>query len=336
MNNVGLALQVSLISQRNLVIQTTDYDDAVDLIRTAAHVNYDINDIVEVDLLALDAQFDGITDCMVKEDGSLYNFVILKNLECVHLDFEKKGSLLRVLNQLSRFDKVASRNMENEPLKFGKHIVYKPSLFALIPVIRNGNNMPAINPQIKSRFFFSQLYIPIANDTYNHQCTVDDILQARRRLSTVFVKATVEEYAHSLFVFTRSHRLCSLAPLTARPPLSARENVMVLAKALTFVKDTPQDGPLFVTPALIKVAFRKVAYWLVDWETNPLFNGEGESDDYRKKMEISMLTGDWFGSEWRYVENYLAKNTQTTDAHSTTGFTNPLVEDVLTSVQPPI
>lgn len=335
MENLGLALQLALISKKDFVIQTTDYHDCLNSLKCLASEGFNIDDIVEVDLQALDVDFNAIAETIINPEGFVYSMIIWKNLETVKLDFDRKRNLLRVLDELSRYGKVSSRNTDHEPFQLGDRMVRKPPICILVPIIVNGTHMPKINPQIKSRFFYSQLYIPQDGDESKLQSSEVDILLARCRLETVFVKATVEEYAFSLFVFARSHRLCSLAPLSSRPPLSARENVLLLAKALVVARSA-DDERLFVTPEHVKVAFRKVASWLIDWETNPLFSGDGEKDDYRRKMEISMLTGDWFGSEWRHVENYITKNTSKPDNNSTTGFTNPLVEDVLLSVQPPL
>lgn len=336
MENLGLALQLALIAQRDFAIQTNEYLVCVDTLRQIAAERFGIDSIVEVDLQDLDVDFERITESMVKEDGVLHNIIIWKNLENLQLDLGKKRNLLRVLDQLSRYGKVSSRGLDEQPLQFGGQMVQKPPLCVVIPVIQNGEHMPRINPQIKSRFFFSQLYLPTENDTIKLFTSQQLILEMRELMKTVYVKATVQEYVFSLFVFTRSHRLCSLAPLTSRPPLSGREDVLLLARALVAVQHFGHDEALYMTPEHVKVAYRKVAQWLVDWETNPIFNGTAEEDSYRKKMEVSMLTGDWFGSEWRYVDNYLTKNASTKDENSTTGFTNPLIEDVLMSVQPPI
>lgn len=330
-----MALKLALIAKRDFVVQTTDYEACVESLKYIAKEGFGIKDIVEVDLKELDVSFDAIAERLVNSDLMVHSMIIWKNLENVELDFGRKRNLLRVFDQLSRFGKVSSRGKDTEPFQLGAHMVRKPPLCILIPVIVNGSHMPRIDPQIKSRFIFSQLYFPIKNDSITFDTNREDILSARTRVDEVYVKATVEEYASSLLVFTRSHRLCSLAPLSSRPPLSARENVILLAKVLVLAR-SDDDERLFVTPEHIKIAYRKVAQWLVDWETNPIFNGTNEEEDYRRKMEISMLTGDWFGSEWRYVESYLRKNASKGDPNSTTGFTNPLVEDILMSVQPPI
>lgn len=335
MEYLDLALQLALIAKRDFVIQTSDYEACVKSLKYIATEGFGIEDIVEVDLKELDVSFEAIAESIVNSDLMVYSMIIWRNLENVELDFERKRNLLRVFDQLSRYGKVSSRNKDTEPFQLGNRMVRKPSLCICIPVIVNGAHMPRIDPQVKSRFIFSQLYYPIKNDSIAFDTSREDILSARSRADGVYVKATVEEYASSLFVFTRSHRLCSLAPLSSRPPLSARENVILLAKALVLARST-DDERFFVTPEHIKIAYRKVAQWLVDWETNPIFNGTNEEEDYRRKMEISMLTGDWFGSEWKHVESYLKQNASAGDPNSTTGFTNPLVEDVLMSVQPPI
>lgn len=335
MENVNLALRLALIAEKHFVIQTSDYDACVDSLRRIVLENFEIDDVVEIDLKSCDVNFSDITKNMTTEDNTIRRITLWKNLESILLDFERKCSLLRVLDELARYGKPSAKTANNEKFQFGDQLVRRPPLCIVIPVIQNGDHMPRITPQIKSRFFFSQVYHHRENDYISSPMDEDSILQARSCLGKVFIKATVEEYVSSLFVFTRSHRLCSLAPLSSRPPLSGRENVLLLARALAVVQHTNPEEAMFVTPEHVKVAYRKVAQWLVDWETNPIFNGEVDAD-YRKKMEVSMLTGDWYGSEWKHVANYLEKHTSVKDERSTTGFTNMLVEDVLSSVQPPI
>ncbi|KAI5956852.1 hypothetical protein KGF54_000470 [Candida jiufengensis] len=103
---------------------------------------------------------------------------------------------------------------------------------------------------------------------------------------------------------------------------------------------------LFITPEYVKLAIRKICYWLVDWEYNTKF---ANTDDFKytnneeqqqilatKKLEISMLTGDWYGSDYNHVNEYLKGYKHEKDYDSPTGFTNKIIEECINSVRPPL
>ncbi|KAI3404233.2 hypothetical protein KGF56_002994 [Candida oxycetoniae] len=123
-----------------------------------------------------------------------------------------------------------------------------------------------------------------------------------------------------------------------------------------------EEEELFVTPDYVKIAMRKIGYWLVDWEYNrefanvddlsskiydPSLDDEGEDEDNEevkqklekrrmlanKRLEISMLTGDWFGSDYYYVNEYLKQFVSVRSYESPTGFTNKIIQDYDTSIE---
>ncbi|CAK9440147.1 uncharacterized protein LODBEIA_P42470 [Lodderomyces beijingensis] len=120
-----------------------------------------------------------------------------------------------------------------------------------------------------------------------------------------------------------------------------------------FTTKTEQEEDLFVTPEYVKLAVHKICYWLVDWQYNKKFaatddpdlDAKGKSEKEikeeeksiaNKKLEISMLTGDWYGSEYLFVNEYLKTQKMEKDYSSPTGFTNKIVDDCIRSVRPPL
>lgn len=343
MENVATAVELALIAERYIVLQTSSYEVCFGRFKEMLSKTFGIEDVVEVDLEAEDYDFSSITRQMASEN-QLHSVVVWRNLEKLGRAVAKKNNILRVLDQLARHGTLRSREQLDEPLEFGEYTVRKPEKFMIVPIIENGASMPNINPHIKSRFWFSQLYLPQEKEPpFAETFSAEDLLQARMLLKQVFVKALITEYVCSLLVFTRLHRLCSLAPLTTRPSLEALDGIVDLAKALVVVKSQNKrkiernpDKPecLYVIPEHVKIAYRKIGYWLVNWETNKTFlSGHNTA---QKKTELSILTGDWYGSEWPYVKDYLHKHTSQQDVRSTTGFSNPIVEDVLSQVRPPL
>lgn len=325
------------------MLLTNKPSSCIDLLQHLLLELYGVTDIVEIDLLQCENDFyHHITDQMViREEGmqpKLHEIIIWKNLESAKLDFERKNSIVQIFNELEQYNTLRSRNRNNdEPFKLGNFMVLKPEFFLVIPVIKSSRSLPKIHQHIKDCFWFAQYcYLKEQHDRHMQgEDARSKVLKGRIALLNVFAKPQIQEYISSLLVFTRSHRLCSLAPLTTRPTLRAKDRIMELAKALVVLRGD-QETQLFVTPEYVKVAYRKIGYWLIDWETNALFNDGSVESEYRKRMEITILTGDWYGSEWNSAEKYMEKFASTEDKNSTTGFTNFVVEDVLLSVHPPL
>lgn len=349
MENARAALSLSFIAQQNVVFLTNNRVSFISHLQNLLREQYGVEDVVEIDLQQIHGDFyRELTDQMVKSEmgkqPQLHEVVLWKNLETVEMDFERKNSIVRIFNELEHFNTLRSRDRNSDdPFQFGNYLVKKPEFFLVILVVKLGRHLPKIHPQIKDRFWFAQ-YCHLHNSHRHaqHHKPQDgtlngrkEVLNGRQALPTVFVNAQVQEYVCSLLVFTRSHRLCSIAPSTTRLTFRALEGVMRLAKSLVVLR-SGTGSSLFVTPEYIKVAYRKIGYWLVDWETNALFSDTSPENEYRKKMELTILTGDWYGSEWDTAKDYMEKFESTEDKSSTTGFTNMVVEDVLKSVRPPL
>lgn len=342
MKNVQMALSLSLIAQKNIAIHTNDVANCIKDLRRTIIENFEMHDVVEIDLLRYqDDIYNQVTRRMVKtEEGEfpkLHEVVIWKNLDVLNMDVALKTSVIRIFDELDQYNNLALRNKApTDPIKFGEYQVVKPEMHLVIPVLDVNHRLPQIYQHIKNRFWFSQSCFIGADTSFSSDKMKEEIIKSRLRLDSVFAKPSIQEYICSLLVFTRSHRLCSLAPLTTRPSFSALEDIMTLAKCLAIWENRDNDSPLFVTPDYVKVAYRKIGYWLVDWETNRLFKLKEYGAEYRKRMEISILTGDWYGSEWNLVEEYLQRYESKLDWNSSSGFSNAIVDEVLQLVRPPI
>lgn len=343
MENVLTALQLCFIAQRNFVWLTNKPQTCIDYLRRISTETFSIHDIVEIDLLQCqNSIYQDITDQMViREEGCqprLHEIIIWKNLERMDLAFEGKNALVRIFNELEQYNTLRSRGRDGaEPFQFGNYTVVKPELCCVVPIMELGDCPPKIHHHIKDRFWFAQ-YCYLTDKTPTLPSIESGrlkVLEARHELGQVYANPQIQEYICSLLVFTRSHRLCSLAPLTTRPTFKALEGIMLLSQALVVLK-SKDESQLYVTPEYVKVAYRKIGYWLVDWETNCLFNNDSPDSMYQKKMELTILTGDWYGSEWSSAEQYMFDFATTKDKNSTTGFTNKIIEDVLLSVRPPL
>lgn len=340
MDNLRTALTLCLIGKRYCAIHTNRPDACIHEIKGLCDKEFDMTTAVEIDLLKCKDYADLTSQMVYSKEGEfprLYDLVLWKNLETLKMDFATKDRLLKVFNELERYNTVASRNVDaSEPVKFGEYYVIRPRFFLILAVIPVHRALPKLNYQIKDRFWYSQsVFMPMEKHVPKGS-SVAAIEAARLKLRDVYASPEIQEYICSLLVFTRSHRLCSIAPLTTRPSFRALDGIMELAKALVVLNNSGSTELLYVTPEYVKVAYRRIGYWLVDWETNAVFNDEAPDSEYRKRMEISMLIGDWYGSEWNCVSKYLAEHIAEKDEHSATGFTNKIVEEVLESVQPPI
>ncbi|QBM87476.1 hypothetical protein METSCH_B06790 [Metschnikowia aff. pulcherrima] len=339
MENLRTAFSLALAANKHITIHTDDYAECVLALKSIVLASFSPDDVVEIDLQECHT-YEEIANKMVREkEGNLpelHKVVIWKNLETLELSLRVKSEVLKIFDEIERYDKLSSRNVSrNEPISLGNAQVILPDLFIIVPVMEAGAGLPKLHRQVKDRFWFCQShYHTYSQEILATEISLKDVLAARKLISTVYTNPEIQEYVCLLMVFTRSHRLCSLAPLTTRPTLRAAENILLLAKTLVAWANVGNTQKLFLTPDFVKILYRKIGFWLVDWETNQVFERKGSS--HRKRTEISLLTGDWYGSEWACVEKYLEEFRAEPDPNSTTGYTNRIVEDVLKSVLPPL
>ncbi|KAI5969842.1 hypothetical protein CANMA_001132 [Candida margitis] len=158
----------------------------------------------------------------------------------------------------------------------------------------------------------------------------------------------IQEYCKSLVLWRRQLQLSRTS--MADTAVSNDENELEKTATAAVDLELEEETHLFVTPEYVKIAMRNIGYWLVDWETNRKF---ANTEDFRldksaantaenekvldnKKLEISMLTGDWYGSEY-YCANELLKGYKAVrDYDSPTGMSNRIVDDAMESVRPPL
>ncbi|KAK6466103.1 hypothetical protein DFJ63DRAFT_333482 [Scheffersomyces coipomensis] len=212
---------------------------------------------------------------------------------------ELQKILYMLLTKIDLYDTNESRH-NPKPVILKGYTINRPSLFTSITVLDNKLYHMKIDQYLKAKFWFSINYVFEPN----------------------------HEYETKNIVFP----LCSLAPRQTRLSTRSIDDVLNLSKAMVVWQRHTSDD-LFVTADFVKVAMRKIGYWLVDWEYNTLYTSKEllpdrsanfdaeqvEEKDYQRRMEISMMTGSWFGSDYDYVKKYLLKSESTKDDSTPTG-----------------
>ncbi|RLV96491.1 hypothetical protein JA1_000110 [Spathaspora sp. JA1] len=269
----------------------------------------------------------------------LKNIIIWRNVQQLSLTQHK--SLYKLILQLDQYEK---NPLDNSPISISiedqELEIYKPELFTIILVLDYKLYQNKLYVYLKEKFWFSINYVVDVDLAQEEDTTIERhdsyqqyILDSRKKLPLVYVAPDIKKYIYSLIVHIRCNRLASLAPKSVRMPTMTIDYVLDLCKALIVYKNVPE---MYLTPDYVKIAMRKIGYWLVDWEYNEKFCKDQEEDEYYKRLEIDMLTGDWFGSDYFYANEYIKHSRAQLDKDSPTGFTNRIVEDVLTSVRPPL
>lgn len=339
MENVLTAVSLALVAKRFISIQTQSYARCSASLRRLFEKTFLEDDIVEIDLRECHG-YKELTSRMIRtEEGQMprfYSIILWRNLETLEMSLPVKRDLLAIFNQIERYGKLALRDSSADlPVQIGSYTVLIPEFFLILPVLQAEGKACVITRDLIDRFWFCQSYFQGFDADWPLGLDLGRISATRQLISGVYHSPQIVEYIFTLMVFTRSHRLCSLAPLLTRPSIRAREAILDLAVAMVAFLSREADETLFVTPDHVRIAYKKVCYWLVNWETNPVFCDRRPELEARRRMEIAMLTGDWYGSEWGCVEHYLDEHRAVPDHHSTTGFTNTIVDEVLELVLPP-
>lgn len=335
MDNVQTALALGFLAERNVAVNTDSFDEFRLRLDPVIENNFGVS-AVDFDFLT---STDFYNDLVLRAtvNGKLANILVLKNLEKIHLTMFQRLGVLKFLNEVERFGTIASNKSDQRCVRFSNGAEYEvPELCMILLVCEVGDSVPFIHQHVKERFWFCQLYSTSMDPEYNADSLQQKILELRSRLPEVYMGPTVKEFISTLLTFTRSHRLCSLSPLYTRPSFRALEGIHDLACALAIWKARDEPSSVFVKPELVKIAYRKVGYWLVNWETNKYFEKGSNGQDEVRRTEISILTGDWYGSAWSKVVSYLGEHESEKDWSSATGFTNSIVEEVLLEVAPPL
>ncbi|EGW30424.1 uncharacterized protein SPAPADRAFT_63270 [Spathaspora passalidarum NRRL Y-27907] len=356
MDNLYTALTLSLISRNKCFAISHIHDDTEDLSTDYSSIvsnsfttnvlinqcNFTKEQIAIIDLSQVHTTIDLIQQ-MTYIDSSdnhtyLKNIILWQNVQ--HLSLAQHKSLYKLMLQLDQYEANPSENypisisIEDRELE-----IYKPELFTIILILDYKLYHNKLYIYLKEKFWFSINYVINVDSTQEysagkrHESYQQYILDSRKKLQQIFIAPDIKKYIYSLIVHIRCHRLASLSPKSVRVPTMTIDYVSDMCKALLVYKEVPE---MYLTPDYVKIAMRKIGYWLVDWEYNEKFCKENDDDEYYKRLEISMLTGDWFGSDYFYANEYIKHSRAKVDKESPTGFTNRIVEDVLTSVRPPL
>lgn len=186
-------------------------------------------------------------------------------------------------------------------------------------------------PYLKEQFWFS-VYPP--TDDKCSPIDASEVSRIRSAMPQVYVLPDIKRYIHSLIIFTRQHRMASLAPKSVRLPTTAIDSIRELAVTILAWR-----RQAFVAPDTVKIAYKRVAYWLVDWETNRQFAVVGcqdNAEEMEKRYKLASMAGDWYGSDYDAIQRYILKYRLHHQPNSPTGRSNTIVEDVLVKVRPPI
>lgn len=351
MNNVYTALSLSFIGRRRFALTSNDYENTVLLFRALLKEScqFDPEGICEVDVKhELD---NNSVDLLIRQmiywdenmnEYTFRNVVIWKNMEKLSHKQQKVG-LFPLLNQIDEYDTAIARKNPLNRVQVGSYVVRKPQLFTIVPLIESEHAHPEVYQYVKEKFWFGQnFHYEGPTDEKEEPEYCDNytglILEIRNvTRPQVYASPEIQGYIYSLIVHARNHRLCSLAPIHTRLSTRTIDAMRDLAECMVAWKRHDTDR-LFVTPDYCKIAMRKIGYWLIDWEQDTIFNTSSDCAidndlEYRRQLEISMLTGDWYGSDWKYVKKYLENYKTDTNASN---YINKIVEDVLQSVRPPI
>ncbi|KAG5419784.1 hypothetical protein I9W82_001664 [Candida metapsilosis] len=225
---------------------------------------------------------------------------------------------------------------------YNEFVHFVPEYKSTILQLRSKIDMVYVNPTIKSYIYSLIVFI---------RChRLASLAPKSVRVPTATI-TYVEDFCKSSVLWRRqlqSNRISMTDTTVATTSNDENENVLQKTATAAADLELEQESELFVTPEYVKIAIKIVGYWLVDWETNRKFaNTEDlkldENDDItlkktldNKKLEISMLTGDWYGSEY-YCANELLKGYKAKrDVKSPTGMTNRIVDDAIEEVRPPM
>ena len=390
MNNLFTAFSVAVISQLRFALFTDSVESAVESL-TAQIINFYKLSHVVVDMKE-EPKEEKLVEMITQrpqnggEHPELVNIVVFKNLETTSASYQRK--IIHFINALDSYNTNSLRLLP-QPIQFAQLKASRPQIFMIIPVIkrREDGTPPQLVPHLRHKFAFSQFYNALDLDLLA-VAVVPDLLALRLLVDQVFVSAEIRGYIYSLLVHIRTHRLCSLNSMGARPPTGTLEWVRKVTAAMSVrneherekknsesgeqtekkendeedkktenedrekeelngfveqVSDTislseggGEENDLFLTPTFVQVAIRKVTYFQVDWELDTIFSRHWNGPEKHRQQEISMLTGDWYGSEWVYAKRYIDEHRSQPSDHTPTGITNDIVEDAIARVRPPI
>lgn len=350
MDNLYIALSLSLLRNRRFTIcsnsaQTTSFFNKLIVQQVC---QFEKNQVCEIDFLDVfkHKSLDHLLIAMTNYADNEYvfkNVVIWKNV--AQLSKEHQKELYGFVTKIDKYDMNASRLDYDPHVAMNNLEIRRPDLFTIVLMVEHQHYEHKIFQQLKEKFWFSTNYefqsereciTEASAIVYSAPSYHKFISALRRDWSSIYVSPDIKRYIYSLIVHVRNHRLASLSAMQTRLPTQTIDAVRELCIALVLWQVVEDDK--YVTPDFVKVALRKVGYWLVDWEYNTKYVTEqgDDSSEYLKRLELSMLTGDWYGSDYAHIQKYLAESKSKPDQSSPTGFTNTIIEDSLRAVRPPL
>lgn len=370
MENLFFAVSLALVNNTGFIINTNNYDQTSLLLQEVLRTHTKLA-VIEIDLQLVQT-IDELLEQMTQPEGSsedeenslsLYNVIIWKHLNHCSQGFQKQ--LLELFNQLKEYDTNHHKLHPKPTITIQGKVFKKPNLNIVIGLLSITSQSFHTNliKALKEQFWFSQFYLVnksqgdlenignLGDQFVDYETT---LLAVRHVLPCIFQSTDIIGYIHSLIIHIRNHRLMTLAPIQTRLSSATMDNVTILAKAIIGWKNrklimdhqlnlNTAKLELFVTPVYCKIAIRKIGYWLVDWQIKDglfdLTNQTIAQDpllENRRKLVINILAGEWYGSEWEYVKEYLGNYYAVYDPHSNTGFTNKIIEDSIKLVKPPV
>lgn len=344
MNNLYTAVSLSLINRKRFVITTNDTGQLIsNFQKLILQRHCQFQNICVIDLEEFTTIEELVEECTVVKDEE-YTFkqvIIWKNLQ--KLDKSEQKLLYEFLIQIDNYDTTRDKNANY--CMIGDIKIMKPDLFLVIPVLDLKYYKLKLNQYLKERFPFLINYYYTSFDNMigevalipahdNYKLLINKL---RSKVAKVYVAPDIKRYIYSLVIFTRQHRLCSLSPKETRLSTRSIDEIRLLSQALALWND-PTGENLFVTPDTVKVSMRRIGYWLVDWEYNTEFTTKSSSDtqELHKRLQLTILVGDWYGSDYSCAEKYIESYESKPSKASPTGYTNKIIDEVLTITRPPI
>lgn len=345
MNNLYTSIALGLIAEERIVLTTNDYVHAFTLtkellVSKCGFREADIN-VVDVQQSVKKGKTGVLDEMVLRDDGDTFaKVVIWQNLEKVSKD-QQKNELVPLLNDLDGYDTGGLPTERLESVKICGRTLKKQDLFVLVLIMESEQAQQTTYQYLKERLWFAQHHHhdvgALTDDLTVHRDFQAWINTLKYQIfPRVYVAPDILRYIYSLVVHARNHRLCSLDPFHSRLSPRSLHAITKLARALVAFR-RGSDEDLFVTPDFCKIAMRKVGYWLIDWESHSSFAPGAEQQnnflDYNRRIEISMLSGDWYGSDYTYVERYIDSCRSHGNPRQCK---NRVVEDAINTVHPPM
>lgn len=329
MDNLVVAISLALANCQRAVIHTRD-------VTATAAALVDLLDlaVTTVDLETIELHEFHQLILETTKNGNLYPVILLKNIQ--YCSDAAQRQLVKFFDQLDHYDTNQSR-LHDQPTIVGGTQIETPQFYTFLALIEvSEHSQPSLYKNLKERFWFSHYHDYKSCQPSQKGNFWQDVARLHETIGEVYQSHEIAGYINSLVVEIRNHRLIPFSPIQARLHTNVIDKVSLLAKSIVAWK-SPVDA-LYVTPEQCQIAMRKIGYWLVEWQTNGLFDFTKQDDEIenRRKLVMTMLAGEWYGSEWEYVKKYLEDSQKKFDPTSNTGFLNSIVEESIRRVRPPV